>query len=62
MVLAREVVPVRMGGPIDGSARGVAFGCGENGCGQLGLGHSDPVLRFERAALGAHDVVSFIDK
>ncbi len=41
----------------DGSSRGVMFGSGENGCGQLGLGHCDLVLSFERAALGDHDVV-----
>ena len=41
----------------DGSSRGVMFGSGENGCGQLGLGHSDIALSFERAALGGHDIV-----
>ena len=30
-----------------GAPRGVLFGAGENGCGQLGLGHAENALTFQ---------------
>ena len=37
-----------------GAPRGVLFGAGENGCGQLGLGHAENALTFQVISSAKH--------